>query len=1067
MDANPVVAVAASHGPPIARHSWGGGNGDAHHHHQHHHHHFNLSHNQRLPPISPQPQQHHSHNHDHHQQNNHHHRSPRQPRSNAARGGGDSWFSSTPISQSPFPPEDDRMTQPTSAVSVIRIPRGAVAEAAHPQSRSQSPIGGFAAGAERHKQSHSDRSKPSKDPSSLRPGLQRVADDDDEFARNQEQASPLLVSLRVCKQCQEELLHAFDHCLSRHSHAGPNPARPRRNAGAKRGGAGGGALPEPPPDDRSHGGGGGNNGGVKDDAANPVCDAPAQRVARDRAVFFQTRARRGANPLAQRGPTFGSSKTFSGALYRATIEAKDREIRVLREKLFDHVAAENLEHTNVEKLRIALSKSMQYYSYAEEWQMHESARLQQDIRYLKAEMSSLMAFLINSEEEKRMLVLKMDDLNNVIKKKERRIAEEEAQKEELKAKLHAAYKEYLAVNETIDALKREAAHGSDDIISRNEVLQRNIDALARDFEGASKELSAAQMRCKELEFELEELIMQFNITGEAKRSSEDLNVKLTAERDALQREHTELKRAHGDVTARAARLDSELADLMTVYRTSKHDFEVRGERMNQDLANAAREKREIEGTLKAARGEIEKLSSALKTVTRAKDQLEAALKSSAAKHDAEVTKLEEKIKDLQSLRLGDERVMKRLNEQKEQLMFQVTDLQNNLDRETASVSMLTFELTQLKRTTEERTTTLEEQVEKLNAAKINLANDKRQLTDKVRVVRADLQKTEEALASLHATFDGHKAAAAATESGLRADLQALHAAHDTLTDEHAALNRKQAHLTETNVELMMTTESLKRTQTQLEDALATTRGDLAATRGEAARLEVECAAAVKERGEMKIHLDSVVSNLAELHQLLGRERAEFASETKARDETIARITSDLSEVRDEERRLRELSERLQEAVDALQIELGDTKVALEAETANKRLFEERLFEVRSGLLSEKRLRIELERVRARLGRHALARELEKMSAFKNRDRRMDALVKGMGSECARLQDVSALLPAESHLVAVDAPEIPPFPLVQSTLGRPGRHNDDDEVRPDIRVVAMSRGPRDSSYSQQW
>ncbi|KAJ3322162.1 hypothetical protein HDU76_013937, partial [Blyttiomyces sp. JEL0837] len=133
---------------------------------------------------------------------------------------------------------------------------------------------------------------------------------------------------------------------------------------------------------------------------NTVFEDLEKKVQRDRAVFYQGKQNE-KGTHGSRGPLIGASKMFSGAIFKRTIELKDKEINHLRKELYNHTLGEKLEHENVEKLRVALNRSMKYYSYAEEWQMKESSRLQQDVRYLKAEMSSLMAFLINSEEDKR------------------------------------------------------------------------------------------------------------------------------------------------------------------------------------------------------------------------------------------------------------------------------------------------------------------------------------------------------------------------------------------------------------------------------------------------------------------------------------------------------------------------------------------------------------------------------------------------------------------------------------------------------------------------------------------
>jgi chromosome segregation ATPase len=100
-------------------------------------------------------------------------------------------------------------------------------------------------------------------------------------------------------------------------------------------------------------------------------------------------------------------------------------------------------------------------------------------------------------------MIKMNQLHEEISKKEQTILDMEAQRDVIKSKLQDSYKEYLIMNNTIMTLKKEAEHGSDVIIARNEALQRNMEKLSKDFETVSKELSAANLKMKEMEFELE------------------------------------------------------------------------------------------------------------------------------------------------------------------------------------------------------------------------------------------------------------------------------------------------------------------------------------------------------------------------------------------------------------------------------------------------------------------------------------------------------------------------------------------------------------------------------------
>ncbi|KAJ3195723.1 hypothetical protein HK101_011235 [Irineochytrium annulatum] len=859
----------------------------------------------------------------------------------------------------------------------------------------------------------------------------------DSVDKYHEDVEPMLVSLRVCKQCQTNLMTAFDHCLSRHGTTANLDSIHQIDevADAKQ-------LTEPPYFEV-----------IRDPTKqlNTVYDDMTHKVEKDRHVFAQTKfGAKGVDTtrIKTRTELGNPANFFVGGLYKRNLEAKDREIKLLREQLYDRTLGEKREHTNVEKLKIALNRSMRYYMYAEEWQSSESAKLQQDVRYLKAEMSSLMAFLINSEEEKRMLLDQMEALRENGRQKDAKINEVEQQKGQLKAKLHDSFKEFLVMSETITRLKREAEHGSDTIISRNEILQRNLDKLSRDFERNVQELALSQTRVKELEFELEEIVLQFNITGEAKRSAEDLNVKLTSELDAVTKEYQQLKRSYDNICQHAATVESELREASQEYAKTKSELQTKTAELANELSLISVVKKDLETSLKFAKTEIEKLSSALKSLTRSKDQLEQAFRTAVQKSDKEIVNREEKVAELVSLRGEDSKIIKKLQEQKEQLMFQVTDLQNNLDREIGNVNILTFELAQVKRTSEERTTLLEEQVEKLTAAKINLANDKRQLSDKIRLVRSELKKKEEECDDLQRNFAAHRHSSATTESTLRKELEDLNHAHTDLIREHNSLEQKQTLLIETNVELSMSQDSLRKTQAQLQQQLQLTKEENQRLSKDNQRLGSSETEAIVEKNEMKIHLDSVLLKMDEMKQMIGQERSEASVSLKEANEQIARMTTELYQLTEDGKQLDALCKLLKEAVERLELELAETKAILEAESLNKEQFEIHCYELRQALNTERRLRLELERMHGRIDKRAAERVLEKLNAMKIRDRKMNDLSKSMKIEYNRLKAISTMLPEDKDLVVIEGPDIPQFPP-----GGARTMSNRQEHKADIRVTA--------------
>jgi hypothetical protein len=200
------------------------------------------------------------------------------------------------------------------------------------------------------------------------------------------------LSLTVCKHCQDILLGAFDHCLGKQGEAIPllSTHHIDEESDAKI------LVPAPLFDI------------VKDPTLSTskklAFEDPLEKTERDRWVNEQTKTfnkKLDINTPRLKGLGVKPGKSFSGAIYKRMLEAKDREINQLRTQIYDLSRRESQESSNLKKLKKALNQSVHYYTFAEEWQQNESVRLQHDVKTLKSEISSLMAFLINSEVEKQ------------------------------------------------------------------------------------------------------------------------------------------------------------------------------------------------------------------------------------------------------------------------------------------------------------------------------------------------------------------------------------------------------------------------------------------------------------------------------------------------------------------------------------------------------------------------------------------------------------------------------------------------------------------------------------------
>lgn len=215
--------------------------------------------------------------------------------------------------------------------------------------------------------------------------------------QDKEELVPKL-SIDVCQHCQDTLLSAFDHCLAKHGDFVPIDSTyeiDEENDGLIR--------TDAPLFDI-----------IQDPTINmtkPIFENPKSIIERDKWVLSQKKIAAGKLDLGIQKPKVKGlgvkpgNKYFSGALYKRMLDAKEREITSLRQQLYETAQREASENQSVTKLKRALNKSVRYYTMAEEWQQYESVRLQNDIKKLKAEISTLIAYFINSEVQKQNVIL--------------------------------------------------------------------------------------------------------------------------------------------------------------------------------------------------------------------------------------------------------------------------------------------------------------------------------------------------------------------------------------------------------------------------------------------------------------------------------------------------------------------------------------------------------------------------------------------------------------------------------------------------------------------------------------
>ena len=494
---------------------------------------------------------------------------------------------------------------------------------------------------------------------------------------------------------------------------------------------------------------------------------------------------------------------------------------------------------------------------------------------LKAEIGSLMAYLLIGEQDKLVVTARVQAVNEERMQSEQRIRELERNIEEMKSKLHHAFKDYLAVNDKLEKATREASHGTELAHKKNQTLKKTLDRLTKEFTYTNTMRLKHEARIKELDFELEQIVDQFNRLGEEKISVDKDNERLVKTIDKWEGEFRKLRDLQVQTQEQKESLETTLHSIRLTAEETKMDLDTRLTSTTSQLTEMTAIKLEHDSTI--AKLSLEKVShlAAIKELTDFKESAEEKRTKMEFTLRKEMHAKDATNKELQGNLTTEKARTAKLTELKEQLLFEVTDLKNTLEREQLNSASIYETAEQQKQKLQESISLVEDKVQQLELFKANLISEKKALSDALRTVRTQLKQKEEDFQTFHATSDKqHKdleTAKGLVEMHLDSEKKAhrsLQEAHQNLEKEYAAMVQHNEQLTQSEAdldhkvaELELDMGSLK---TQLEDVsfhrriLETHRNEL---RAEKLKLTDDIA---KEQ-EQKLDLENRISVMRKEH----------------------------------------------------------------------------------------------------------------------------------------------------------------------------------------------------------
>jgi len=610
--------------------------------------------------------------------------------------------------------------------------------------------------------------------------------------------------------------------------------------------------------------------------------------------------------------------------------------------------------------------------------------------------------------------------------------------EQLRLKLHGSFKELISINETMKRLEKEADRGNDAAEKRNELLQKNLDKLGIEFTAATQKLSAETLRVRELEFEIEEMINQFNAIGELKKKAEELNFVLSGDLAATGHALNNTKEKLEETISIKESLETELKLTREAQESLKIKLENQILQLQSELTQSEALCSNLELVKTNLKFEVSTLNASLKSMTRDKETVEANLKTANEKSKRDIKARDVMIAEHEAARAENAKKIKAITEMREKMRSEVTELQNALDREASSHNVVSFEYAQFKRQAEERFLSFEDQIEKLSSTKVNLSNEKKQLAERLKEIRSELADKEQELEYTTRAYKTQGDEAIAKETIMGAKIASLELSLAQLQSNHKELTANFVNSQNTTTNLSHDLDVTGKRLAEFEEKDRINCANIADLESKLANMIQSHNQAVQERVAMKIHLDSVLSKFEELNSTIRNMERENNSTNKSKDGLITKFSNDLQHARDEIERLLNISTQLKKLSETLDADLLHTRNNLQNETFRRESLETELQIMTDKFNMERKIRNEFERMNSRIGRMDELRSLERIAALRMRDFKLNEVDTGLTQQLDHLNSLVALLPDDLNFGEVNAKPISMFnnkPNRQSATNR--------------------------------
>ncbi|ORX53338.1 hypothetical protein BCR36DRAFT_24723 [Piromyces finnis] len=438
----------------------------------------------------------------------------------------------------------------------------------------------------------------------------------------------------------------------------------------------------------------------------------------------------------------GVEEPFPGILFHDYENQKDKEIEKLNRVIINLKDRLKDEMEYTKQCNNTLEKMKKSCLFVDTWKNLEEARLKDDVRQIRTQLTGFISYTFSQEREKHDLRAKNEKLKYEMDSKEKEIIRVNENYDKAQSRYNELTQKYVELCSSVKELKVQAKKGSQEVQAQNEVLNDSLKKLSTECKVAQAQLAEEIRKSKSLDFELltittqynnqnKEVIRLKNVIQDYIKKNKDINInyqnslnEIALLKNTIVQLNTKIEQTETQMLQERKKATIAASDLSKLYEDCKKEKEIIQLRMEEYLSS------------------LEKVTLDYGKIMTDKCRLEDEITYLKTKHK---NILSSKIKIIEDLEKKESNLRAKLNDYTKEnthLKEVENELRYQLDKGNLSINVLKFDLNQAQSTLEDIKTKLSDKISKLVNTNNELQENNRILNSKVLNMRKKIEDDE-------------------------------------------------------------------------------------------------------------------------------------------------------------------------------------------------------------------------------------------------------------------------------------------------------------------------------------